>query len=139
MANRRSKAQQSRPPRIIEEIIKSSSLVKKGLLLGLLGIVLALFGEIISTGSSTLFVVHIVFKYFGVSLFITCGVLLLIEKLPETIELGDLEEKMESHGNVIAEKNKEGRSQVIEEGTALAHESLRNLFDSEITEGVKDL
>lgn len=139
MANRRSKAQQTRLPRIVEEIIKSPSLVKKGLMLGLLGIALAIVGETISSEGSTLFVMHIVFKYFGVSLFITCGVLLLIEKLPETIELGDLEEKMESHGNAIAEKNKDGRSQVIEEGTALAHESLQNLFDSEITKGVNDL
>lgn len=139
MTSRRTNAQASRLTSIVQSVIDSLGLVKNGLLLGMLGIVLTVLGEAISGEGSALFALHVVVKYFGVSLFITCGVLLLVEKLPETIEIRHLEEEMERHSGAIARKNDDGRSQVVREGLDLAYESLQRLFANDIADAVKKL
>ncbi len=140
MANRRPTAQASRLSAIAQSVIDSIALVKTGVLLGILGIAFAVVGEAISGEGSALFaIMHIVLKYFGVSLFITCGVLLLVEKLPETIEMRHLEEEMERHAGAIEKKNDEGRSQINHEGSALAYESLQKLFEPDVAKAVKEL
>jgi hypothetical protein len=139
MSNRRTNAQVPRKPSIVESVIEQLSLVKHGLILGIVGIVLAVFGEAISSEGTMLFAMHVFVKYFGVSLFITGGVLLLVEKLPETIEMRHLEEEMELHGSAIARKNDDGRSNVIQEGSALAFESLQKLFPDDIAKAIRDL
>lgn len=139
MANRRTKAPAPRAPSIIQSVIDSLGLVKNGLILGIVGIVLAVLGEAISSEGNALLAMHVFVKYFGVSLFITGGVILLVEKLPETIEMRHLEEEMERHGSAIARGNDDGRSHVIREGSAIAYESLQRLFPADVATAVNDL
>jgi hypothetical protein len=139
MADTRSKAAVPSQSPTIQAFIDSLALIKKGLLLGILGIALAIAGEAIPSDTRLFLAMHVIFKYSGVALFITCGVMLLVEKLPETTEMRELEREMKLHASAIEGKNEDGRSQVIKEGSDLAGETLQKLFETDVADAVKRL